>query len=98
VAIGEGAGAAVYRVARVTGLADANPTAIADAMTTHAKPEACERRKESPMMSKQDMAVIGSSVQGEFFVLTYVSGYGAGGAEDLLDQTCKQAEDAGGRQ
>jgi CDP-diacylglycerol pyrophosphatase len=93
----EGSGVATYRVARLAGLRDVNPTTIVDAMTTHAKPEACEKRK-SESMSRQDIAVIGSSVKDEYFVLTYVSGYGNGGAEQLLDQTCKQAEAAGGRQ
>ncbi|HEY8998122.1 MAG TPA: CDP-diacylglycerol diphosphatase [Edaphobacter sp.] len=93
--VGEGAGAAKYRVARVAALGEV--TAVADAISTRARGQVCERKKSQPM-SKQDVAVIGSSVAGEYFVLTYESGYGSGGAEDLLDQTCRQAEAAGGRQ
>ena len=95
VATGEGAGAARYRVARVAALGEV--TAVADALSTRVKGQVCVQKKSQPL-SKQDIAVIGSSVQGEYFVLTYESGYGAGGAEDLLDQTCRQAEAAGGRQ
>lgn len=94
-AVGEGAGRAVYRVARVAALGEV--TAVADAISTRARGQVCERKRSQPL-SKQDVAVIGSSVAGEYFVLTYESGYGSGGAEDLLDQTCRQAEAAGGRQ
>jgi hypothetical protein len=94
---GTDSGMAQYRVVRVTDLATQNPTTIADRMTTHAQPESCVQKPAKGAVVKEDVAVVGSAEKDEYFVLTYSSGFGEGGAEDLLDQTCRQAEAKGAR-
>jgi CDP-diacylglycerol pyrophosphatase len=94
---GTDSGQARYFAVRVTDLGKQNPVAIADKLTRHATPAACVQNPKRGEVVKEDVAVVGSPVQDEYFVLTYASGFGEGGAEDLLDQTCKQAEHKGGR-